>query len=185
MEKTDFETTGEHSEVPVADATATPPSEPIDEMPPTLELQLADSHETAAGYLDGWQRARAELSNVKKRQQKELQGSFERANVELARRILPIMDDLERVVENTPEHVMSDSWYEGITMVMKKFVGTLSAMNIEPIDALGKNFDPNFHDAISMEPSKEFESGTITRVIQQGYKLGDRVVRPALVHVAL
>lgn len=100
---------------------------------------------------------------------------------ELIKKILPVLDDLERALLNRPEQ---DAWANGIELITRKLQSILYAEGIERIEAEGKTFDPNFHEAISYESKEGAESGSIIAIVQNGYMLGDRVVRPALVRVA-
>ena len=99
-------------------------------------------------------------------------------------KLLPIVDDFERAMENLPPEISENSWLEGIQLVQRKLVATLENFNVTPIEAVGALFDPNLHEAITQEPTEEFESGVVCRVLQTGYKIGDRVIRPSLVVVA-
>ena len=138
----------------------------------------------AAEYLDGWQRARADLANYKKRVERERREAYKRAAADILVKQLDIMDDLERALEDRPEEGKAASWAEGIEMVHRKFNALLESHNIEPIDAAGKPFDPNYHEAISHEETDEVAEGYVIDVLKPGYRLGERVLRPALVRVA-
>ena len=99
-------------------------------------------------------------------------------------KLLPVVDDFERAMENIPADIKKSSWLEGIQLVQRKLETTLENFNVTPIKALGEPFDPTLHEAITQEPSDKFESGVVSRVVQTGYKIGDRVIRPSLVVVA-
>lgn len=146
------------------------------------ELEQLSSQ--AAEYLDGWQRARAELANYKKRVERERREAYHRAAGDILIKQLEILDDLERALEERPQDEATASWAEGIDMVHRKFKGLLESHNIEPIEAAGEPFDPNFHEAISHEETDEVDEGYVIDVIKPGYRMGDRVLRPALVRVA-
>ena len=135
-------------------------------------------------YLDGWQRARAEFSNYKKRMDREVSETRARVICEIVARYLGILDDLERALAERNNADSNHAWAEGIELIYQKLQAILASEGIEPIPAEGEIFDPNFHEAISYEDSDDHEDGQVIAVIQEGYKLGERVVRPALVRVA-
>jgi molecular chaperone GrpE len=147
----------------------------------SLTQKLAEAEAKSAENLDGWQRAVAEFQNYKKRMERDRETDKALMKGELIRKVLPVLDDLERAMRNRPEQ---DAWANGIELITRKLQSVLEAEGIERIDAQGKPFDPNYHEAISYEPAEGVESGCIIAIIQNGYMLGDRVVRPALVRVA-
>jgi molecular chaperone GrpE len=160
-------------------------SEPLaEEETSNLEEQLAEAEAKAAEYLDGWQRARAEFANARKRLERERMEARRKATIDVATRLLPVMDDFQRAIENAPSTIADDSWFEGIALVNRKLLGILEEVGIEPIDALGEPFDPNLHEAVLQEESDTFESGTVCKELQTGYRMGERVIRPAMVVVA-
>jgi molecular chaperone GrpE len=154
--------------------------------PPDLLDQLAEAEAQAAEYLDGWQRARAELANYKRRVENQRSEMILSANAELLLKLLPILDDLELAVANSPNGDVEawKEWRDGITLILNKFHTVLASVGVSPIPAEGESFDPNMHEAISHEPSPDHESGEIIAQVRQGYKLGDRVLRASLVRVA-
>jgi len=151
---------------------------------PTCEEMLAAAQEEAAKNLDGWMRSQAEFSNARIRMDKQRIEIQVRATTDMVKRLLPIIDDFNRAFDSVPDAVRADSWFDGIEMVNRKMIGILESLNVEPIEAVGQIFDPNCHEAIMQEQSDEYESGVIIRELQKGYKIGDRVIRPALVNVA-
>ncbi|MFP3853146.1 MAG: nucleotide exchange factor GrpE [Anaerolineales bacterium] len=138
----------------------------------------------AAEYLDGWQRARAELANYKKRVERERRESYQRAAGDILVKQLEILDDLERALEDRPDEGPAASWAEGIDLVHRKFQMMLDSYNVERIEAAGEPFDPNVHEAISHEETDEVDEGYVIDVVKPGYRMGDRILRPALVRVA-
>jgi molecular chaperone GrpE len=149
-----------------------------------IEEKLIEAETKAAEYLDGWQRERAEFANARKRLERERSEAYQRANLEAVKKLLPLLDDFERALTRVPESVASDPWFEGIQLVQRKLQTLLEGMNVERIEALGQPFDPNFHEALALRPSDEYESGTVIEELQPGYKVGERVIRPSLVNVA-
>lgn len=154
--------------------------EPVTELNSKLEAANAK----AAEYLDGWQRARADFANYKKRIERENADLSQNVAAETLARFLPVLDDFDLAMKNAPTEGEAAKWSEGVALVYRKFNTLLENNNIKRIDALGKPFDPNFHDAVVHEDSPDHPSGTVIDVLRQGYKLGERVLRPALVKVA-
>lgn len=150
----------------------------------SLEEQLAAAEAQAAEYLEGWQRARAEFANARKRLEKSRVEARRNATVEVASKLLPILDDFERALDNVPETIAQDSWFDGAALVYRKLQGILEEENIERIEAVGAPFDPNYHEAVLQEESEQYESGVVVKELQTGYRLGERVLRPAMVVVA-
>jgi molecular chaperone GrpE len=162
-------------------------SAPVDGDQTNLEFEalrnrLEELEAKSAEYLDGWQRSQAEFSNYRKRVERDnelMRGSMKG---DIFKRILPAIDDLDRALQNRPPE--AEAWVNGIELIYRKLASTLEAEGLTRIEAVGQPFDPNFHEAIGQEPSDEHESGTVIEVVQQGYLLGERVIRPALVKVA-
>jgi len=150
----------------------------------SLRGQLEEAEARAAENLDGWQRAQAEFVNYKNRVQRDREMSYTSMKGDIIKQVLPVIDDLERALQNRPQGEMVKGWVDGIELIYRKLQGLLDVQNVTRIDAKGQPFDPNFHEAISHEPSDEVESGCVIEVIQQGYMIGERVIRPALVRVA-
>jgi len=100
---------------------------------------------------------------------------------DIVKRILPVLDDLERALQNRPA---DDPWTSGIELVVRKFQNILESEGVKRIEAVGTEFDPNLHEAISHEPADGVQSGHVIGVVQNGYRIGERVIRPALVRVA-
>jgi len=150
----------------------------------SLREELAEAQSQADEYLDGWQRARAELSNYKKRQDAERVRMREMANAALLRNLLPVIDDLDRALTTMPVAVNRLSWSEGLFLIKRKLETILNMENVEPIETEGETFDPRYHEAVTHEESPDHEEGQIIGEVQKGYMLGERVLRPASVRVA-
>ena len=133
---------------------------------------------------DGWQRERADFSNYKKRIDRDRDMQRGLITGDICKKFLVIVDDLERAMNNRPTEGDGAAWADGVDLVMRKMLGILEMENITRIPAETELFDPNRHEAVSSEPSEDHESGEIIEVLQQGYMIGDRVLRPALVRVA-
>jgi molecular chaperone GrpE len=149
-----------------------------------LRKELDEARAKEAEYLDGWQRARAELSNARKRFQKEQQQSYANAKADLLVRLLPIVDDFERALDTLPEDLSDQPWVKGIKLIQQKAQGLLVQEGVEPIDAAGEEFDPFRHQAVTHEPSDEVPAGEVIGEMQRGYRVGDRILRPSMVRVS-
>ncbi len=138
-----------------------------------LEKELADSKEQ-------YQRILAEYANYKRRteQEKEQIGAFTKAEILTA--LLTSLDNMERAVEAPA----GDDYKTGVDLVMRQFKEALEKMGLEEINPKGEPFDPNFHNAVMREDAEDIETETVTQVFQKGYKLGEKVLRPAMVKVA-
>jgi molecular chaperone GrpE len=156
-------------------------SEEVDETPEAEIERLTKLNEE---YLDGWQRARADFVNYKKRIEREQREAYRRAAGDILTRYLGIVDDLERALKDRPTEGDPGNWADGVELIYRKLRSVLEAEGVESIDALGQPFDPNLHEAISHEDSDEQPAGYVIDVVQQGYRMGDQVLRPALVRVA-
>jgi molecular chaperone GrpE len=146
-----------------------------------LRQKLADAEAKSSENLDGWQRAVAEFQNFKKRLERDRDVDQIMMKGDIIRKFLPILDDLERALQGRPKE---DPWSEGIELIQRKLQSILEAEGLKRIEAEGEVFDPNYHEAISTEPVDGMESGRVVAVVQNGYTLGDRVIRPAQVRVA-
>ncbi|OGO20211.1 MAG: nucleotide exchange factor GrpE [Chloroflexi bacterium RBG_16_48_8] len=149
-----------------------------------LQEELEEARKLADENLDGWQRARAEFANYKKRIEREREEERARITGDIVIQYLGVIDDLERALKERPEDHEMASWAEGIDLIYRKMRSILETEGVEVIPAEGEIFDPNYHEAISQEESDDHHEGEILDVIRQGYKIGDRVLRPALVRVA-
>lgn len=149
-----------------------------------LQESLAATQTEAEKNLDGWQRTQADFENYKKRVARDQNQLYEDTKGRITKRYLEIVDDLERALKNKPEEGNGAEWAEGIELIYRKLLGILESDGITAMEADGKQFDPKYHEAISQEDSPEHESGQIIEVMQQGFLIGERVLRPALVRVA-
>jgi molecular chaperone GrpE len=170
------------------DATQPTPAEEtpvVDEQPvvklDALQNQLAEAHSKASEYKDGWQRSQAEFQNYKNRVARDNEMMYASMKGDIIKKVLPALDDLERALQNRPA---DDAWASGIELIARKLQNILDAEGVKRIAAEGAAFDPNFHEAISHEPNADVESEHVIAIVQNGYMLGERVIRPALVRVA-
>lgn len=151
----------------------------------SLQVQLAETQTKLDEYRDQSLRAMADFQNLRRRTEREMLAANQNATANVVKRYLEIFDDLERAMKKRPENdEEAQRWVEGVELTYRKFLKFLENEGVSLIDAEGKPFDPNLHEAISQEDSPDHESGTVIGVVQQGYRLGDRVLRPARVRVA-
>ena len=149
-----------------------------------LQNELTMAQAKANEYLEGWQRARADFANYKKRVERDQAQTYQNAAASILKRYLGVIDDLERALKSRPKDGDGAAWAEGIELIYRKLLSVLESEGIQAMDAEGKPFDPNLHEAILSEDSDQHESGQVIEVLQQGYLLGEKVVRPAMVRVA-
>ena len=162
-----------------------PPADQKDAEIEALKKQLADAEAKAKEYLDGWQRARAEFANYKKRQEADNASLRQFAIGGFVGRILPVLDDFERAARTLPHNLQGLTWIDGVLLIQRKMQLVLESEGVKPVEvAPNAVFDPTLHEAISQDEAEGIDSGHIIEEVQKGYKLGDRVIRPALVRVA-
>ncbi|MGD9091774.1 MAG: nucleotide exchange factor GrpE [Anaerolineales bacterium] len=149
-----------------------------------LSAELDEWKGKAEEYLDGWQRARAEFANYKKRVERDQAQVYQNASGSVIKRYLDVLDDLELALKERPLESDGASWADGIELIYRKFISALEAEGVQAMEAQGQLFDPNLHEAVTNEDNPDFESGQIIEVVKQGYLIGDRVLRPAVVRVA-
>ena len=171
-------------EVAELDGTQIPVDDVTEEMVKQLNSELQEARAKSEEYLDGWQRSRAEFSNFKKRVEREQTQIYQSTAGNIIKHFLEIADDLERALKTRPKEGEGALWANGIELVYRKLMSTIESQGVTQFVPEGQFFDPNFHEAISHEDSPMHESGQIIEVVQPGYMLGDRVLRPARVRVA-
>ena len=147
----------------------------------TLKRQLEEAEAKVSEYKDGWARSQAEFQNYKKRLDRDNELMYVSMKGDIIKKVLPALDDMERALQNRPA---DNAWANGIELIARKLQNILESEGVKRIQADGMEFDPNFHEAISHEPADGVSSGHVIAVVQNGYMLGERVIRPALVRVA-
>jgi len=135
-------------------------------------------------YRDLLQRLQADFVNYKRRVQQEREEQTRSANRELILKLLPILDDFARALGPVPQEMADAEWVKGIALIQQKLMATLEEEGLKRIDAEGKDFDPWEHEAVFCEESSDHDEGRVKAVIRDGYKLHDRVIRPAQVVVS-
>ena len=155
-----------------------------------LREELAAGQAKADDYLDKWQRAAAEFQNTRRRLEAQANEEVERANAGLIRRLLPVLDDLDLAFQHVPAELANGeggsevAWLQGVRQIRKKLLDLLVELGVTPVDTTGE-FDPHRHEAISSEPHETVASGHIIAEVRAGYEYHGRVLRPALVRVAM
>lgn len=153
------------------------PKEEIIDEKAELEKKVAD-------YLDRYQRTLAEFDNFRKRTSKEKANMYDDGVRDSVLKLIPVIDNFERAVFAVSEKEKESGLYKGIEMVLKQFTEILSSLGVSEIEAEGKTFDPNFHNAVMHIEDENFGENEITKVLQKGYICKDKVIRPSMVQVA-
>lgn len=169
----------------VEDQAAVPEAEEVEVSIAGLQKQLATAEKKAAENWDKVLRIQAEMDNLKRRTQKDLDSAHKYGLEKFAKELLNVIDSLELGIQaatsDAPEVVKLK---EGSELTIKQFETVFSKFNIEAIDPAGEVFNPEFHQAMSMVPTEEAEPNTVMNVLQKGYVLNGRLIRPAMVVVA-
>lgn len=147
----------------------------------SLESDLAKKEGELEEATNRLLRLQADFANYKNRSEKEKSDTIKYASEKLMLELLPILDNFERALESESE---KDGFYEGVELIYNQIVNALSNSGLSEIEALGQPFDPNMHHAVIMEESDDYEADLVMEVLQKGYKLNDRVIRPSMVKVA-
>ena len=165
-----------------------------EDMPPAVEVEedmvaedveslkkaLAEEKDRAESNLANWQRAQADFINFKRRAEQERSELVRLANSTLILNLLPVLDDLERALDNVSERLAGLTWVDGIVLIYRKLKAILEGHGLAEIKAVGEPFDPNLHEAVLYGPG---EAGKVIEELQKGYTLYDRVLRPTMVKV--
>jgi len=149
-----------------------------------LRAELAEIEQKADEYLRLAQRTQADFINYRRRVDEERAQQARDAAVGFLQRLLPILDDFERALANATPADVESSWGRGVQLVERNLRGLLAAEDVQRIPAEGAEFDPREHEALGRQPSPDVPEGHVLHVVRQGYKKGDRVIRPAQVIIA-
>jgi len=158
-------------------------TEDLDEEAQIVEEVTEETEEENEKYeflQESFLRLQADFTNYKRRTEQEKQDYLNIGVSKVINDLLPIVDNFERALENREE----GNFYEGVEMIYAQIKGLLERNGVEEIKALNEKFDPNFHHAVLVEEAKDVESDTVIDVLQKGYKLGEKVLRPAMVKVS-
>lgn len=150
-----------------------------------LEKEIEYLQEQIEEQKDGWLRTRADFDNYKKRIQRDAARSYQDAMTSVIKVFLSAADDLDRALKNRPQGDEIESWISGIELIHQKLITQMKNLGVERMDVNpGDEFDPNIHEAITQEDHDKFKEGQIIDVVQPGYRISDRIIRPAMVRVA-
>ncbi|HEY5885426.1 MAG TPA: nucleotide exchange factor GrpE [Pyrinomonadaceae bacterium] len=138
---------------------------------------------------DALARRQADFENYRKRVERERTETYNRAVADIAAKLLPVLDNLKRALETEASVEASETdefrhFLSGVDLIHKQLNGVLDALGVKPILAEGEHFDPHLHEAVVTEPTDDYEPDTVMQEIVRGYRLGDKLIRPALVKVA-
>ena len=149
-----------------------------------LRNQLLAAEQEAADNKAGWQRTAADFPNYRRRTEQDRESMLGLANEALLSKLLTIVDDFDRAIEHMPPEFNDVGWVGGIAAIDRKLRLLLDSEGLTPIEAVGKQFDPHEHEAVAQEVTTAVPEGTVTQELQRGYRIRDRVLRPAMVAVA-
>ena len=167
---------------PEAVETAEEEEKPVDIE--ALQQELEKKREQSQYHLEQWKRTAANLENYRKRVEKERAELHKSGQAALIAQLLPLLDDFERAFQALPFALGSFTWTEGLALIDRKLSLILQQQGLKEIDALGKPFDPGQHQALLEEETTTYPDGHVIAVLQKGYMLHDRVLRPAIVKIA-
>jgi molecular chaperone GrpE len=144
--------------------------------------QLGETQRERDEYLELARRTKADFENYRKRVSKEASEALARGKAELARELLPVIDNLERALQAPSSE--DDALAKGVSMVLDELRAKLAAAGVESFDPTGERFDPQLHEALSTQPAEGTEAGTVLETVEKGYRLNGQVLRPARVVVS-
>lgn len=186
----DAETTAPEADAaePAADETAEEPADaqkkgPFKKKEKKKEKQKDKRDERIEELTDQVKRQMAEFENFRKRTEKEKTQMYEVGAKSIIEKILPVVDNFERGLAAVPEEQKSDAFVEGMDKIYKQMMTVFEELDVKPIEAVGKEFDPEFHNAVMQVESEEYESGIVAQELQKGYMYRDSVVRHSMVAV--
>lgn len=149
-----------------------------------LQSQLAQEQKKAADFEERWKRSFADFQNLKRRTDNERSTLSTEAREKLLVKILPIVDDFERALQNLPENLKSEPWISGVNLIEKKLKTLLDQEGVNEVPSKDAEFDPRVHEAVGHDDDSTGEKDYVSEVYQKGYRMGDKVIRPAMVRVA-
>ena len=150
-----------------------------------LENELESLQAQVEEQQYGWLRTRADFDTFKKRVQRYAARSYQDAMASIIKTYLPVAKDLERALKNKPDGKQVAGWVDGIELIYQKLLTQMKNQGVERMDVNpGDVFNPNIHEAITQEEHPEYTEGQIIDVVQPGYRISDRIIRPAMVRVA-
>lgn len=177
---------GDDAEASEGDEAAEPEVDPAAERIGQLEAQIATLEAEKKDNWDRFLRATADLENFRKRAKRDVEDARITSSSKVLKEILPVMDNLERALQHAEGATgEAAAIRDGVKLVMRQFTQALGKCDVAAIDALGKPFDPNLHEAIQQLPTDEYPPGSVAVVMQTGYTIKERLLRPSMVVVAI
>ena len=146
--------------------------------------RIAELRQQAEEYNNRYLRAQADFDNFRRRTLKEKEELAQYASMKLITQLLPVIDNFGRALQTGGEQTDSQSFFKGVDMIYRQFSQVLEAEGLKAMDPVGQPFDPEMHQAIMQVESDEYEEGIVVEVVQPGYWLKDKVIRPAMVKVS-
>lgn len=176
------EASEETAEEAAAEETAETETEPEEKKEASDKREESEAEKQLADMNAKYVRLMADFQNQKKRFEKEKADIYQFANEDIVKSLLEVIDNFERALDASQDD--GSKFREGMEMIFKQLMGALEKAGVSEIKALGEEFDPNFHNAVMMEETDEFESNKVSGVMQKGYTLNSKVIRPSMVKVA-
>ena len=170
----------EESEIKIEDISSEAEPEDQEEAEAEAPEEETKAAEEEEAWSDKYTRLMADFQNFRKRTDKEKADVYSYANEKIMTDLLSVLDNFERALES---ECKDEAYAEGMKMILKQLKDILTASGLEEIDAVGQDFDPNFHHAVLTDNNADFDSGKVTEVLQKGYKLNGKVIRPSMVKV--
>lgn len=174
----------ESPEAQVVDPIVTEGADVTETQEVDLAVALAEAQALASQHYDTLLRTQADMENLRRRTEREVDSARKFALERFVNELLPILDSMEMGLQTPAQNDEQNAFREGMEMTLKLFTDTLAKFNVLVIDPVGTAFDPQEHEALTMQPSADHAPNTVMMTIQKGYKLNDRVVRPARVIVS-
>ena len=162
-----------------------PEKKPVEQMTKAeLKEELQEVLQTSEENYDLFLRSQADIENLKKRNAREKEEWIKYSNESLIKELLPVVDNLEKAMSHSQDENSIEALREGVELTLKGLIGTLAKAGLGEIEAKGESFDPNFHHAVSELEDENVEPGVVIEELQKGYRLRERLIRPALVVVS-
>nr|MBC7244874.1 nucleotide exchange factor GrpE [Chloroflexota bacterium] len=186
-EKSQVEKTAEQNQPSEFKADATETTAPAEEQTrdiESLQQEMEKQKKLAEYHLTQWKRTAADLENYRKRVDRERAEWLKFGQADLITKLLAILDDFERAFQTMPAALNSLTWIEGLALIERKLRLIMEQQGLKEIEAVGKPFDPSVHQAVKQEENTTYPDGQVIAIVQRGYTLHDRVLRPAMVVVS-
>jgi molecular chaperone GrpE len=157
-------------------------SKPISPKIPRTPSRIQELEQQVAEITDALMRERADATNIRRRHEEQITGLKSLVKVQIIEDLLPVIDNFERALKHVPKDLENNDYIKGVGGVVKQFEDTLKQMGVERIKTVGEHFDPNLHDAVGIEDG-DGEVEVVCEELQPGYRLGENVIRHAMVKV--